>query len=74
MSSEEFLIKAKNSFKKNLLQESKNYLNKILLLEKERNIEALNLMGIILGRENNLIGARNFFDKVLSEILGFYCH
>lgn len=63
MSSEEFLIKAKNSFKKNLLQESKNYLNKILLLEKERNIEALNLMGIILGRENNLIGARNFFDK-----------
>jgi hypothetical protein len=62
MSSEEFLIKAKNSFKKNLLQESKNYLNKILLLEK-KNIEALNLMGIILGRENNLIGARNCFEK-----------
>jgi Flp pilus assembly protein TadD len=56
MSAEEFLIKAKNSFKKNLLQESKNYLNKILLLEK-KNIEALNLMGIILGRENNFIGA-----------------
>jgi tetratricopeptide (TPR) repeat protein len=62
MSAEEFLIKAKNSFKKNLLQESKNYLNKILLLEK-KNIEALNLMGIILGRENNLIGARNCFEK-----------
>lgn len=62
MPSEEFLINAKNCFKKNLLQESKNYLNKILLLEK-RNIEALNLMGIILGRENNLIGARNFFEK-----------
>ena len=62
MSSEEFLIKAKNCFKENLLQKSKNYLNKILLLEK-RNIEALNLMGIILGRENNLMGARNFFEK-----------
>jgi tetratricopeptide (TPR) repeat protein len=62
MSAEEFLIKAKNSFKKNLLQESKNYLNKILLLEK-KNIEALNLMGIILGREKNLIGARNIFMK-----------
>lgn len=64
MSSEEFLFKAKESFKKKLLNQSKNYLKKFFLLEKN-NIEALSLMALILSAENNLREARNFFNKAL---------
>jgi tetratricopeptide (TPR) repeat protein len=64
MSVTELLNKAKVSFKKNLIQESKNYLNKVFLLEKD-NVEALNLMGIISGVENNLIDVRIFFNKAI---------
>jgi tetratricopeptide (TPR) repeat protein len=60
----ELLNKAKVSFKKNLIQETKNYLNKVFLLEKD-NVEALNLMGIISGIENNLIEVKIFFNKAI---------
>jgi hypothetical protein len=64
MSSQEFLSNAKESFKKKLFYQSKQYLKKIFLLEND-NIEALNLMALILSEENNLREARNFFNKAL---------
>lgn len=64
MCSENFLFKAKESFKKKLLNQSKNYLKKFFLIEKN-NIEALSLMALILSTENNLREARNFFGKAL---------